>query len=296
MANPTLSPSTGGTEAAPHFAVTDQTGGSVTVQDVAEKGAASGYAQLDSGILVPTSILGSGAAGSTTFLRGDRTWAVPAGTGVSSLAKSGSAGLTGAVTLSQGANITLTQAGQDIAIAAAGGGAATTLTPLFDAVVGAGGAASIDTGAGGVAATGIGLRIILSLRSDAAGVKAQGTILRFNNDSGGNYDMVYVRGTNVTASATNLVSQTSVQFCFCAGAACDANTFAGSDLEVVDFQAAKFRTVTANTSVIATSAAADTFFQTFGARYKSTTVISRVSVAPSSGNFVQGSRMTILPL
>lgn len=42
--------------------------------------------------------------------------------GVTSIRKSGAALLTGAVTLSQGANITLTQAAQDIQIAAAGGG------------------------------------------------------------------------------------------------------------------------------------------------------------------------------
>jgi len=42
--------------------------------------------------------------------------------GVSSLSKSGAALLSGAITLSEGANITLTQAGQDIAIASTGGG------------------------------------------------------------------------------------------------------------------------------------------------------------------------------
>lgn len=45
--------------------------------------------------------------------------------GVSSLAKSGSTPLTGAVTLSEGANVTLTQVGQDIAIASTAGGTGT---------------------------------------------------------------------------------------------------------------------------------------------------------------------------
>jgi hypothetical protein len=48
-------------------------------QKESEKGAASGYAQLDSGILVPVAILGTGTADNTKFLRGDRVWAVPAG-------------------------------------------------------------------------------------------------------------------------------------------------------------------------------------------------------------------------
>lgn len=46
---------------------------------------------------------------------------------VGSVAKSGSAALVGAVTLSQGTNVTLTQIGQDIAIAASGGAG----TPSF---------------------------------------------------------------------------------------------------------------------------------------------------------------------
>jgi hypothetical protein len=49
------------------------------------------------------------------------------GGGVTSIAESGQAALTGAVTLSEGTGVTLTQAGQDIEIAASGGG-------LYDAV------------------------------------------------------------------------------------------------------------------------------------------------------------------
>lgn len=50
--------------------------------------------------------------------------------GVRSIAKSGSAKLTGDVTLSQGANVTLTQTGQDIAIASSGGGGGGTATTV----------------------------------------------------------------------------------------------------------------------------------------------------------------------
>lgn len=46
-----------------------------------EKSAADGYASLDTSSLVPTAELGTGTASSTTFLRGDQTWAVPEGGG-----------------------------------------------------------------------------------------------------------------------------------------------------------------------------------------------------------------------
>jgi len=54
-------------------------------QLLSEKNAANGYAGLDAGTRVPTARLGSGTADNTTYLRGDQTWATPAGGGGGSL-------------------------------------------------------------------------------------------------------------------------------------------------------------------------------------------------------------------
>ncbi len=48
-------------------------------QKESEKGVASGYASLGADVIVPTAQLGSGTADSTKFLRGDKSWAAPAG-------------------------------------------------------------------------------------------------------------------------------------------------------------------------------------------------------------------------
>lgn len=48
-------------------------------QRESEKAAANGYASLDGNTRVPNAQLGTGSPDSTMFLRGDRSWAVPAG-------------------------------------------------------------------------------------------------------------------------------------------------------------------------------------------------------------------------
>jgi hypothetical protein len=49
----------------------------VGAEQTANKNAASGYAGLDGSTLLATAQHGTGTANSTTFLRGDRTWATP---------------------------------------------------------------------------------------------------------------------------------------------------------------------------------------------------------------------------
>jgi len=59
--------------------VTNLTTDLAAKESTANKNANSGYCGLDSSGLVPAARMGSGGADNTVFLRGDRTWAAPAG-------------------------------------------------------------------------------------------------------------------------------------------------------------------------------------------------------------------------
>ena len=60
---------------------------SKVVQEPASKGAASGIAPLDAASKVPTANLGGAGASASNYLRGDQTWATPAGGGGMNLLK-----------------------------------------------------------------------------------------------------------------------------------------------------------------------------------------------------------------
>jgi hypothetical protein len=194
------------------------------------------------------------------------------------------------VTISAGAGITLTPSGNDIAIAASGGAGGLSL--LYDSGVLAGNAATIDTGAGGIAGSAKVMRIVAYLRTDQA-VQTVAALLTFNADTGNNYDRVAVQGVNVTASANNSVGRANFDGLLATGTSADADSFCGSELTIPQYAGAHHKTLTGTSSAVGTSAAANTLARMTGGRWKSTAAISRAAFALAAGNFVAGSRVTI---
>lgn len=302
MASPTIEVPGGTSASGLAKAVLGAAGVVVTVQDTAEKGAANGYAGLDaSGLLAAAQIPSLAATYQALSGRGvangyaslDGSGKVPSAqlpaAGVSSFNA-----LTGAVTISAGPNVTLTPSGNDIAIAASGGGG--SLTPLFDSTLAAA-ATTIDTGAGGIAAGHAAILVELKLRQDNAVVFGAGVLLRFNNDSGSNYDESHQQSTGTASSPNTAVGQTSYLGIVPLGASADADAFATATLIVPAYDDAHHKTFNGTNAAIGSSAAANALNRTLAGRYKSTTAISRVAITASAGaNFVADSRMTIWPL
>ncbi len=138
------------------------------------------------------------------------------GSVVTSINKTGSTALTGAVTLTGGTNVTLTQSGQDISIAASGGGGGTTIgrTQLvYRYTVTGSDKASIDTGADTADAGdndwtgGDVLEVYFIGRTDEAGA-AVNIDITVNNDTNAKYDLQYELGVSTGVSAATSLAQT----------------------------------------------------------------------------------------
>ena len=80
--------------------------------------------------VLPGTTTGTFIGNLTGNVSGTASGNLTASTGVASISKSGSATLHGDVTLSQGTNVTLTQSGQNISIAATGGGGSGSVTSV----------------------------------------------------------------------------------------------------------------------------------------------------------------------
>jgi hypothetical protein len=144
--------------------------GLASAEQTANKGVANGYAGLDGATHVPTAQLGSGAASSANYLRGDGSWTAAPVTSVASK--------TGAVTLVEGdvANLTTDLAAR---VKVIDGGGET----YFDA--GSSGAAiALDLVNGNVQKLTLTANCTITLTSPAVGAMRSLTLLAFQDATG----------------------------------------------------------------------------------------------------------------
>ncbi len=153
-----------------------------------------------------TQAFGDAAAiGTAAFAaRRDHKHAMPA-TPVTTINKTGATALTGAVTLTGGTNVTLTQSGQDISIAASGGGGTTIGRSqlVYRYTVAGSDKASIDTGvdtpdAGDNDWTGGDLLEIWFLGRTDQSAAAVNVSLTLNNTGGTSYDQQFLDAANTS--------------------------------------------------------------------------------------------------
>lgn len=168
------------------------------------------------------------------------------------------------------------------------------LEVLFDSTLGAD-AANIDTGANGIAQTSDHLIIVTLLRSTEAASGWTNEQIRFNNDSGANYDMqnMQAQSTGLSAGISNAVTAITLVG---TGSTATANYFGAGMIFVPSYR----QTTAFKEAVLlggqAEQVSGNTFIQAKVGTWRSTSAITRLSVTPAGGNLLAGSRLTIYGL
>lgn len=164
---------------------------------------------------------------------------------------------------------------------------------IFDSTLGAD-AALIDTGANAIPA-GFYILEIETMGQSAAAVTSKDTYIRFNNDSGANYQRQYVLGDNTSVTgARGIPSINGIQTQDVSGSTSgDTSTWAIGHLEVPNYSAATKHFCTGkNTNYNNAGSPNPSFFDTAN-QWVSATAINQVTWLPNGGNFKAGSRMRI---
>lgn len=140
------------------------------------------------------------------------------------------------------------------------------------------------------------LKLVLTVRgSTAATVVSSG--IRFNNDSGNNYNSQRTYSNNAGVAGSGNFAQSRLILADCPAASSAAN--AAGTMEVL---VPSYALTTFNKGVVFNSVAVQAVYGTNdytwsgGGDWLSTAAITRVTVLPASGNWLAGSRLTIYGL
>jgi hypothetical protein len=155
-------------------------------------------------------------------------------------------------------------------------------------------AASVDIAS--IVATYAHLLIAVYARGDTAATSVA-TSVRFNNDTAANYDSQYVRGNGAAASAAEAFGATGANICITPANTAGANLFGACLLFVPHYAGtSNNKEITSLSACKIGTAGSNQFTDFFGGAWRSSAAINRVTIFPTAGNFVTGTRVTIYGL
>ena len=223
--------------------------------------------------------------GSTNFLRADGVFAAPPSDAADIAYDNSTSGLTA----------TDVQAAID-EVAAGGGGGGGGLVLIGSDTAGVGGAASLTVGS--IPGTYTGLLCVFNGRGTTAANFVQNTI-RFNGDTGTNYDSEEFNATGTSSGFNQQTGQTSGRIGYIPGSTATANRSGSASIHVPEYVNTTFDKLAAgivgaafNTAAGGINAGAPSVCW----RPATPAAITSVTMLPASGNYVQGSTLRVYGL
>lgn len=137
------------------------------------------------------------------------------------------------------------------------------------------------------------LLLVAYLRGDTA----TGTIavnLRLNGDSGSNYDYQSLAGSGATASAAEAFGQAQARVGSCPAASATASVFGALVIDIPFYsQADNNKAFTSQSCNKSGTSTGNLGIEAYGGAWRSSALVSQVTILPGSGNFVSGSRVSL---
>lgn len=125
-----------------------------------------------------------------------------------------------------------------------------------------------------------------------SGVVTDNVQVRFNGDTGANYDVSDMQGNNSTPVGAQAISQTSIPIGVLAGANATANRMGIGELTIAMYSSTAMHKICVGMSnALSTSAAADCWLQGRSGLWKNTAAITQIDlIIGNGGSWVSGSR------
>jgi len=140
------------------------------------------------------------------------------------------------------------------------------------------------------------LRLIAQLRGDNASLNV-GAYLRFNNDSGANYNGQRLAAGAATVTAAEALAGTGAHIGYCAAGSAGAGRAAIFGVDIPNYSQAVFhKQLVSLNNRNDSDTTAQTDIEHFISNWKNTAAINRITLYPNSGNFAVGSRCTLYGL
>ena len=136
--------------------------------------------------------------------------------------------------------------------------------------------------------------IVVSRGRGTTVANSTAVLLRFNGDTGSNYDYETISGAGTTATVAEALAQTSIRFGNMAAASAGASIADVSEVVIGDYRGTTFqKSVVSRYGIKIGTSTGNIGHSTLSGWWRSTAAITSVVVFPSAGGFVNGSVVSL---